>query len=87
VLKDIAKTRALLSLPLLEKRKTEYITGQVRKFDIEKKHTVVFNRGEKVIGAMEEFGLQTTTMGRGIDEDRDFFLTVGAAAEVLPGYL
>ncbi len=87
VLKDIAKTKALLSLPLLEKQKNEYITGQIRKFNIEKKHTVVFNRGDKVIGAMEEFGLQTTTMGRGIDEDRDFFLTVGAAAEVLSEYL
>ena len=31
---------------------------------------------------MEDFGLRTTTMGRGPEEDRDF-LSVGAAAKAL----
>lgn len=81
VLADIAKTRALLSMPVLEGAKFEYIKKQIKEYNIEKKHLVVFNRGEKIFKAMEYYGLKTTTMGRGIEQDRDFFLAIGAAVQ------
>lgn len=87
VLADIAKTKALVPLPVLETQRFEYIKNQIQEYDIEKKHLVVFNRGEKVFRAMEEYGLKTTTMGRGTEQDRDFFLTIGAAAEALLEFL
>ncbi|NLO24778.1 MAG: DUF3866 family protein [Clostridiales bacterium] len=83
VLKEIAKTRAYVPLPRLEGPKMDYIQRQVSDNGIGKKHTIVFNSGEKVFQAMEDFGLRTTTMGRGPEEDRDFFLSVGAAAKAL----
>ncbi len=87
VLADIAKTRAILPLPELEQGKLGYIKGQILKYNIDKKHSVVFNKGEAVLSAMEDYCLKTTTMGRGIEEDRDYFLGIGACAETLAGYL
>ncbi|MDD2574629.1 MAG: DUF3866 family protein [Bacillota bacterium] len=81
VLGKIAKTRSLVPLPRLEAEKMEYIKKQIEDNSIEKKHTIVFNKGEKVFRAIEEYGLMTTTMGRGPEEDRDFFLSIGATAD------
>jgi hypothetical protein len=36
---------------------------------------------------MEDFCLNTTTMGRDAEEDRDFFLGVGASVMALRGLL
>ena len=87
VLGKIAKTASLLPLPELEGSKIEYITNQLREHGIEKKHIIVFNRGEEVLKAMEDYGLKTTTMGRNAEEDRDFFLGAGASVMALRGLL
>lgn len=85
VLGDITKTKAVVPLPRLEKGKMDYIEGQIKDKGIGNRHTIMFNKGDKVFRAMRKYGIKTTTMGRGPEEDRDFFLSIGAAAAVVDG--
>lgn len=87
VLGNIAKTGALVALPLLGKNKMHYILQQVREYGLHKKHRVVCTDGREVMKAMEDFGLDVTTMGRGIGDDPDYFLALGAAAKLASKYL
>jgi hypothetical protein len=86
VLKYIAKTSSILPLPELEEPKRSIVKEQVQEHGLNNRHRVVYREGELVFGAMEEYGLRTTTMGRGIKDDPDFFLALGAAASVVCDY-
>lgn len=46
--------------------------------DLSSKFDIVYENGEGIIDAMDYFNLKTTTMGRGYQEDKEFFLTLGA---------
>lgn len=83
VLGNVTKTASIVPLPRLEASKMEYIENQIIQEGIDKRHTIVVKEGGSVFRAMEEYGLKTTTMGRGPEKDRDFFLGVGAAAEAV----
>ncbi len=88
VLGNITKTKAIVPLPNLNKEKADYIEKQVRDSGVINKHTIMFSKGDKVFNAMERYNLKVTTMGRGPGEDRDFFLSIGAAAMIVgEGYL
>jgi hypothetical protein len=87
VLKEIAKTSALLPLPELDCDKRSMLEEQIRAYGIADKHRVVYRDGRAVFDAMKRFGLDTTTMGRGLDQDPEFFMAVGAAAMTTLDYL
>lgn len=80
VLAEIAKTRSTLPLPVIEDEKMRVLKEQVTLHGIDKKHRVLFREGDLVFDAVEEYGLQVTTMGRGVKDDPDFFKAVGSAA-------
>ncbi|MBA1337068.1 MAG: hypothetical protein HPY66_3504 [Firmicutes bacterium] len=80
VLTEIAKTRSVLPLPVIEDEKLRCLKEQVTLHGIDKKHRVLFREGDLVFDAVEEYGLQVTTMGRGIKDDPDYFKAVGSAA-------
>jgi len=87
VLGSIAKTRALVALPVLARDKVKYIKQQVEAHDLHKKHRVVYKNGEEIFSAMRYYGLRVTTMGRGVEDDPDFFLSLGAAAKAAIQYI
>lgn len=82
-----ARERAVVPLPVLEDGKMSIIRKMLEDAGIYSKHTVVEFDGEVALEAMREFGLNVKVMGRGTDEDREYFLACGAAARAAAGIL
>jgi hypothetical protein len=66
-------------VPKLPRAMQEYIADQLKLSRIAAKHQVVEWDGDPGLEALRAYDLQPTTMGRGIDEDREFFLSACAA--------
>jgi hypothetical protein len=82
-LSQITNTKSNLILPYLEKDKKNYIMRQIEESGIEKKHNIIFEDGEQIIKAMNEFNLKTTSMGRTIEDDIDYFTSLGAVGKYI----
>ncbi|MGE5396891.1 MAG: DUF3866 family protein [Chitinophagales bacterium] len=80
VLKDVCRVRVAVPIPLLDMERTEYINNQVAEAGLKDLHDIVYRDGSGVGAALAEYGLKVTTMGRGENEDQEFFLALGAAA-------
>jgi hypothetical protein len=79
VLSQVALSPSIVILPYLSADKNLYIQKQIKENSIDRKHTVVWEYGEKGIEMIIENKFRITTMGRQIDEEKDYFLTACAA--------
>jgi hypothetical protein len=80
VLKEIAKTQATVVIPVMEEKKMDYVQNQITKNGLDKKHRIIYiNEIEKLLENLSHFDLRLSTMGRGINDDLEFFLAAGAA--------
>jgi len=82
VLNEVCKVRVHLPLPALPGAAGIFLERQVAEHDLQSKHHLEYLDGQLVDKALEFYQLKTTTMGRGKDEDYEFFLALGAAAEL-----
>lgn len=73
----IARARAEIAVPELDSDKMKIIIPQLR--EIENKHTLTNVNCGDVPERMLEMGIRPTTMGRGVDIEKEFFLTAAAA--------
>ncbi|MCQ4921660.1 DUF3866 family protein [Tissierella carlieri] len=80
-LSQITNTKSNLILPYLEEDKQNYIMRQIEESGIKKKHNIIFEDGEEIIKVMNEFNLKTTSMGRTIEDDIDYFTSLGAVGK------
>lgn len=78
VFNNICNTRANIIFPKMKSEKETLVKAQIRENSIDKNHNIFFESGEEIRNALEKYNLNTTTMGRGIDEDPEFFYTLGA---------
>lgn len=83
ILSEIAKTSGTVVFPLLDKDKMELINQQIESLSLREKHNIVYEQGNDIAKAMDSFNLNIKTMGRGFEEDREFFLTLGAAGNYI----
>jgi hypothetical protein len=80
VLKEIAKTRAEVVIPVMEEERLDYVKNQIIKNGLDKRHRIIYiNEIEKVLENLSHFDFQLSTMGRGIDLEPEFFMTAGVA--------
>lgn len=79
VLRKIALTPYTLVLPEMEQNKEAFILNQLKQAGISELEAVVRMDGTEALDYLEEKDVKVTTMGRGVHEDREFFLTAGAA--------
>lgn len=80
VLSRVCKVRCVLPLPLLPDEQMSRIIDQAQQAGLFDRHEVY---GEEAPGALERFRsseLKFTTMGRTVDQDREFFMGLAAAA-------
>ena len=83
----IALTPALLPLPKLEKVKMELIQRQLSETGIRQKHQVIeMEDTSRALDLLEQLGIRVTTMGRGPQEEKEFF-QAGAVAGLLAANL
>lgn len=78
VLSEITKTTGKIVFPILEDSKLSVITKQIDNLSLDNKYEIIYEKGDKVIDAMDYFNLKTSTMGRTIEDDREYFLALGA---------
>lgn len=80
VLTRVCRVKAVLPLPELEKDKMTCILDQLQRENLFSHFRCSLERVDDFLPLSGESGLKFSTMGRGIEEDREFFLTLGAAA-------
>lgn len=80
VLSRVCRIRAFVPLAMLEEEKINCILGQLQAEELLDKHIVCIEDDESIIRNIKESDLEISTMGRGVEEEREFFLTLGAVA-------
>lgn len=86
VLSEIANTKANLVLPYLDNEKHNYIMHQIQESKIDNKHNIILQNGKGIFEAMKKFELNTTSMGRTIADDNDYFIALGAVGASVASY-
>lgn len=80
VLSRICKTPVVVPLPILDEPQSEYILEQLRREKLIERHRFCMEDATACLAVLQDCGLKMTTMGRGLEADREFFLSLGAAA-------
>lgn len=75
----IALTPATVTIPQLQPEQAALIRDQLVASGIAAKHKLVEVDAEPALAALDQFAVKVTTMGRGVNQDREFFLAAGAA--------
>lgn len=81
ILDKIVKTETNINLPIMDSCKMDYIRKQIESTKISENHKISYEDGSCVKDALDKYNLKITTMGRGYDEDKEFFLTLGAVGK------
>lgn len=71
--------QSVVAIPDMVSEKREVVLKQLDDQGITSKHKVVEIEDNITLDALNKFDIQVTTMGRGIDEEPDFFRAAGAA--------
>jgi hypothetical protein len=91
VLDLICKTSAVVGIPIFDNTKHQLIKNQLNQTMIEKKHQVIFKESDDIQDLLISSPIKMKTMGRGLDQEMEFFTTAGFSAklaiEVLTGRL
>lgn len=82
VLAQVCRVRAILPLPVLEEAKMAYLLEQLQKKKLDEKHQLYYEDEAWLLELLKESELKIKTMGRGVEQEREFFLALGAAARV-----
>jgi len=80
VLSRVCLIEAVVPLPRLPEDKMAYIMNQLQAQGLMDKHQICLEDNRGIMAMLHNSHLKHTTMGRGVDEEREFFLTLGAAA-------
>ena len=78
VLSEVAKTSGTVIFPILDEDKFNLIKNQIELLDLYDKHNIIYRTGDNIGDAMEKYQLDIKTMGRNFNNDREYFLTLGA---------
>ncbi|NLB87924.1 MAG: DUF3866 family protein, partial [Syntrophomonadaceae bacterium] len=71
--------RSIIPLADMEEEKLSYILEQIRHARLFDKYDFTLENASESLTLMKNSSFKLTTMGRSIDDDREFFLTLGAA--------
>jgi hypothetical protein len=89
VLGQVALTRAVVSVPMMDEEKLELVHRQLDEAGITERHDVLVVKGEIGLEVLAARGIEARSMGRTAEDDPEFFLAAGAAgalaAEQLDG--
>ena len=80
VLDRVCRVPAIVPLPFLPEHRLQPIMKQIEDKDLLSRYRFCMEEGADILPLLRDCQLKVTTMGRGIDEDPEFFLTLGASA-------
>lgn len=81
VLEDIVKVKTTVVFNIMNEENKRILDSQIDSLNINDNVEFIFKDGNTINKAIEKYNYNTTTMGRGIDKEKDYFLTLGAVAE------
>ncbi|MTI48178.1 DUF3866 family protein [Sporosalibacterium faouarense] len=81
VLNKITFSKCDLVLPILSEEKNLFIEKQINNTKISSKHNILYQEGENIKEALDFYNLKTTTMGRNYNQDKDYFISLGAVGK------
>ena len=88
MLQNIARASAIVPLPYLPGEEMQCLFDAFDETQIAELHQPMFVKADGALDLLQDSGLRVTTMGRGLDADRPFFLAACAAgiaaAQLLP---
>lgn len=80
VLEKGLHTRASMVISNLEDDHRRLVEEQLVDLRLEDKVDIIYEDGSLILDALDKFNYNTKTMGRGIQEEKDYFFTLGAIA-------
>lgn len=83
----MCNSKANVIIPKLEDEKREIIEEQLKTYKINEKHNIIYEEGIDVVNALNYFDMNVTTMGRGFEEDKEYFMTLGAVGKAVTNHL
>jgi len=81
IFKELVTRPVPIVLPDMDRNKNRYVIKQLKDSGLLSKHPIAFRNGKKIIYSLSKYGLNPTTMGRGFDDDPEFFYALGAVVE------
>lgn len=87
VLTKICNTNGKLIIPKLSDDKDQFIDKQLVDNKLLDRYEIIRESGIDIVEALKYFNLSITTMGRGIKEDIDYFITLGAVSRSVVRHL
>ena len=81
VLERVCLVQAVVPLPDLPGDKMDYILNQLQAHNLMDKHNICLQDNSEILDILRNSGLKHSTMGRGIEQEQEFFLALGAAAQ------
>jgi len=80
VLNKIALASCTLIVPVLtDENKQSFLKKQIEENNLAARHKLFYENGSEGLNYMQECGFNVLTMGRSLEEDRDYFLAASAA--------
>lgn len=80
VLSKVCRAEAILPLPVMSEEKIEYIFEQLRISNLWDRYPICLEESGDILDILNQAKIKITTMGRGVNEEKEFFLALGAAA-------
>lgn len=80
VLSRVCRVEAVLPLPVMDEEKISYIFEQLRINGLWDRYQICLEDGSDIFEILEQAEINITTMGRGLAEEKEFFLSLGASA-------
>jgi len=81
----VALARAAVVIPEMADDRTREVRAKLEAADIPSRHQIIMHSGEAGLAELAERGIEVKSMGRGISDDREFFLAAAAAGEYAAG--
>lgn len=79
---EIVLTPCTIPIPKMKEESLSIVKQQISQFELDEKHEIVFTDGEAGIVELISKGILMQTMGRGYEEDCEFFLAASAAGMI-----
>ena len=80
VLSRVCRASSLVPLPIMDEEKTTFILEQVKREKLSGIHRFCMEEANSTIELIRESGMKMTTMGRGVEQEKEFFMALGASA-------
>lgn len=80
VLSRVCRAKAIIPLAHMEEEKLSFVLEQIRSAKLFDKYDITLENADESLTLMKNSSFNLTTMGRSIDDDKEFFQTLGAAA-------